>query len=578
MRGGRIPRSFIEQLLHRVDIVQVIGQRVPLKKAGRNYVACCPFHDEKTPSFNVNPVRQFYHCFGCGASGDAIRFLQDYEGLSFQEAVEALAQQHGLEVPRERLTPEKQKQLEKQATLYDVLMQAARFYRHQLRDHPEAARARAYLRQRGLTPEIAKRYYIGFAPPEWDALQQAFADQWQQVHPLLLESGLRIARESGSGSYDRFRNRIIFPIRDRRGRVLGFGGRVLGDEKPKYLNSPESPVFHKGQILYGLYEWQQQRRRDTFLIVVEGYMDVIALAQHGLPNTVATLGTALTEDHAHLLYQQVSEVVFSFDGDAAGRKAAWKAVEILLPRLTEQQQARFLFLPTGEDPDSFIRKQGLEAFQHQLKTAPDMARFIVQETVRAATVPLSEQEGRRQFLAGITPWLKRAQGWHQAALLEQAAGLLDLRPWQLARQLQLHVPLASNRPPLKMPRFHMPPVIGLPHRILHGLLRCPALTAELFSPADAQQLGQLSAPGADLLGWCVARLLEGQPPETLRSALNEQGHQKLLQEMDMMPTESCEAVRRSLASLLKQLLAQSQLAQTDDIAEILALKRAQNTP
>ncbi len=572
--AGQIPREFIEQLLAQTDIVQVIGQRVPLKKAGRNYVACCPFHSEKTPSFNVVPTKQFYHCFGCGASGDAIRFLQDYDGLSFTEAVEALAQQVGLQVPYQKVSPEQAERQKAQATLYDLMMHAARFYRQQLRDHPDAAAAKAYLRARGLTPEIAKRYYLGFAPPGWNSLDKAFAPI-ADYEPALEAVGLRIRKEGRQGTYDRFRNRIMFPIRDVRGRVLGFGGRVLGDEKPKYLNSPESPIFHKGQVLYGLYEMHQARVKPELVIVVEGYMDVIALAQHGFPNAVATLGTAVTDAHLDRLYREVDTVVFSFDGDAAGRKAAWKAVELLLPRLSEKQSARFLFLPAGEDPDSWVRKQGQSSFQQQLDTAPTLVDFVVEQIVAQLPVSLNEQEGRRLFLAQIKPWLQRAQGWYQSALAEQAAGALGIPAWRLGKELGIYLPYARSEG-VKKPQWQAPPVVGLAHRLARHLLAEPHRAQEWFGAQEVAQLRDAPIEGAPMLAWLIETLLSHPDETTVQQALQAHGHDALwatLQRLELPPEG--EPREAEFQALLRRLIEAIELATTDDISTIAALKRGE---
>jgi len=333
--AGPIPQDFIDQLLARVDIVDVVGSRVPLKKAGREFTACCPFHTEKTPSFTVSPVKQFYHCFGCGEHGTAIGFLMAYDRMTFPEAVEELARQVGLEVPHEerpeRRGPDPQ-------PLYDVLERAAQHYQQQLRRHPEAQRAIQYLKGRGLSGETAAAFGLGYAPPGWDNLLGAHGTDAEAVKRLDL-AGL-LAEGSGGKRYDRFRDRIMFPIRDARGRVIGFGGRVLGDAKPKYLNSPETPVFHKGRELYGLYEARRVPGAIERLLVVEGYMDVIALAQHGIGNAVATLGTATTTEHLERIFKTAPEVVFCFDGDRAGREAAWKALNAALPQLREGREAR----------------------------------------------------------------------------------------------------------------------------------------------------------------------------------------------------------------------------------------------
>ncbi|MFM1892488.1 MAG: hypothetical protein RLZ44_1565, partial [Pseudomonadota bacterium] len=354
--AGKIPQRFIDDLIARVDIVDVINQRVPLKKAGHEYKACCPFHDEKTPSFTVSPTKQFYHCFGCGAHGTAIGFLMDYDRLSYPEAIEALADDLGLEVPHEAGV-ERGPDL---SPLYEILEQAARFYAWQLRRHPDSARAVEYLRQRGVSGEIAADFRIGFAPPGWDNLLRELGGDARAVDSLR-GAGLISEPEDGK-RYDRLRDRIVFPILDARGRVVGFGGRVLGAGEPKYLNSPETPVFHKGRELYGLYQAKQAVKQLERLLVVEGYMDVVALAQFGIRYAVATLGTATTAEHLEKLFRSVPEVVFCFDGDRAGRDAAWKALETALPLLREGRQARFLFLPEGEDPDTLVRREGAAAF------------------------------------------------------------------------------------------------------------------------------------------------------------------------------------------------------------------------
>ncbi|MGI9332153.1 MAG: DNA primase, partial [Gammaproteobacteria bacterium] len=319
---GRIPQAFIDDLIGRIDIVEVIDQRVPLKKAGRELKACCPFHEEKTPSFTVSPAKQFYHCFGCGAHGTALGFLMDYARLDFVEAVEELARRAGVEVPREGASSQTETQT---APLYDILERANAFYRRQLREHAQAPRAVDYLKRRGVSGEIARDFAVGFAPPGWDNALRALGKDEQTLEALQL-AGLVTAREGG-GDYDRLRDRIVFPIRDRRGRTVGFGGRVLGDDTPKYLNSPETPVFHKGRELYGLYEARRQRGALERLLVVEGYMDVVALAQSGIRNAVATLGTAATPEQIEQMFKAAADVVFCFDGDAAGRRAAWRALE-----------------------------------------------------------------------------------------------------------------------------------------------------------------------------------------------------------------------------------------------------------
>ncbi len=367
--AGRIPQSFIDELLARVDIVEVIHPRVPLKKAGRNFVARCPFHDEKTPSFTVSPHKQFYYCFGCGASGSAIGFLMAHDRLTFPEAVETLAAQYGMTVPREAAGSGAASVPDRHKELLQLNQEVAVFYARQLRE-PAGRVAVQYLRRRGVDGVTAKRYALGYAPGGWETLCRRFD------RTRLQEAGLAIAREGG-GCYDRFRHRLMFPIRNRRGQVIGFGGRSLGEEAgPKYLNSPETPVFHKGKAVYGLYEMLQACGRLERILVVEGYMDVIALAQQGIAEVVATLGTAVTQDHLRLLFRHSSVLIFCFDGDRAGRKAAWRALEAALPLIQEGRKVFFLWLPEGEDPDSLIRKEGKASFLERLRRAEPLSDYF----------------------------------------------------------------------------------------------------------------------------------------------------------------------------------------------------------
>jgi DNA primase len=390
---GRIPPQFIDELLARVDIVEVIDSRVPLKKKGSNYAACCPFHNEKTPSFTVSPDKQFYHCFGCGAHGTAIGFLMEYEHRDFVEAVEELAAGLGMEVPREGGTgPQPQ-----QRDLYRLLDKAAQYFRDQLRNHPQAGRAIDYLKGRGLSGRIAADYGIGYAPDGWDGLLRVFGRDLA-AQAALVKAGLLIEKDNGR-RYDRFRDRIMFPIRNRSGKVIAFGGRVLGDGEPKYLNSPETPVFHKGRELYGLYEARKSGRDLPWVLVVEGYMDVVALAQHGIHNAVATLGTAATKDHLEQLYRLTAQVVFCFDGDRAGRAAAWRALQNALPAMKEGNQARFLFLPEGEDPDTLVRKEGPEAFRARVGGAMPLSDYLLQELERQTDTTTREGRARLYELA-----------------------------------------------------------------------------------------------------------------------------------------------------------------------------------
>lgn len=396
-----IPQAFITDLLARVDIVDVVGRYVQLRKAGANFLGLCPFHGEKSPSFTVSPTKQFYHCFGCGAHGTAISFLMELGGESFPEAVESLANTVGMVVPREinSLPPAEIARAKAQSlALSDALAQAARFYKQQLRAHVHAIE---YLKRRGLTGEVAARFGLGYAPDRWDGLRDAFA---AYDDPALAACGLVIDKSESGKRYDRFRDRIMFPIRNPRGDVIGFGGRVIDQGEPKYLNSPETAVFVKGNELYGLFEARSAIRELGYALVVEGYMDVVALSQAGLSNAVATLGTACTSTHVQKLLRQTDHVVFSFDGDGAGRRAAWRALEASLPHLADDKLLSFLFLPTEHDPDTFVRAMGVEAFSRAVSAAMPLSAFFLQHLKEA--VDLSTAEGRARLQHDAVPLLK----------------------------------------------------------------------------------------------------------------------------------------------------------------------------
>ncbi|AXK38353.1 DNA primase [Crenobacter cavernae] len=394
-----IPQDFIDQLLSRVDIVDVVDRYVPLKKAGQNYLACCPFHKEKSPSFTVSPSKQFYHCFGCGAHGSAIGFVMEYQGLSFVESVRMLAEQMSMPVPEVRsANPEATRAARERAvSLEDLLDRAAQFYRQQLKTAPVAI---TYLKGRGLTGEVAARFGLGYAPAGWQGLAEVFTD-YQDAR--LEEVGLVIANDEGK-RYDRFRERVMFPIRNQRGAIIGFGGRVLGKGEPKYLNSPETPLFEKGRELYGLYEARQAIRDKNRVLVVEGYMDVVALAQYGVGYVVATLGTATTGEHVRKLLRHADDVYFCFDGDAAGQKAAWRALENSLPFLVDGKALHFLFLPTEHDPDSFVREFGAERFEERLLAdSLPLSVYFTQELTRR--VDMESPEGRAHLVKLASPLL-----------------------------------------------------------------------------------------------------------------------------------------------------------------------------
>jgi DNA primase len=415
---SRIPREFINELLVRCDIVELIDARVPLRKKGNNYSACCPFHTEKTPSFTVSPAKQFYHCFGCGVNGNAISFLMDHDRLSFVEAVEQLATNLGLTIPQESGAATSHRQ--QHPDLYQLMDQVAVYYQQQLRATPQAI---TYLKQRGVTGQIAKEFRIGYAPSNWDSVLKKFGSSAELITQLIT-AGL-IIKKTENNHYDRFRDRIMFPIRDRRGRVIAFGGRVIGNDEPKYLNSPETPIFHKGSELYGLFEACQATRNLTRLLVVEGYMDVIALAQHDIRNVIATLGTATTADHIQRLSRITQEIIFCFDGDRAGQAAAWRALETTLPLVQDGIQVRFLFLPEEEDPDSLVRKEGAEQFDKRIDKASSLADFLF--ATLSKKIDLSTAEGKARFAKNIVPLLnKLPSGVFQHMLFERLANTVRM--------------------------------------------------------------------------------------------------------------------------------------------------------
>mgnify|MGYP001031024154 CR=1 FL=1 len=421
-----IPQTFVQELLSRADVVEIVGRYVQLKKGGANFMGLCPFHGEKSPSFSVSPTKQFYHCFGCGKTGNAISFLMEHAGMSFVEAVHDLAQQFGMQVPEDDASPQDRaravQQRQKQNTLSEVLEKACRAYQKNLKT---SARAVAYFKGRGLSGQVAKQFGLGYAPEGWRSLASVFATY---DDPLLVESGLVIlSEEEGSETkrYDRFRDRVMFPIRNIKGECIGFGGRVLGDDKPKYLNSPETPVFSKGRELYGLFEARTALREHGFALVTEGYMDVVALAQLGFPNAVATLGTACTADHVQKLFRFTDVVVFSFDGDSAGRRAARKALDAALPLATDVRSVKFLFLPPEHDPDSFIREYGKEAFARYISEAVPLSRFLLDAARDGCD--LHTAEGRAHLASNAKPlWELLPEGALKQQLLADIADLVQL--------------------------------------------------------------------------------------------------------------------------------------------------------
>jgi len=431
-----IPQSFIADLLNRVDIVDVVGQHVKLKKAGANFQGLCPFHSEKSPSFSVSPTKQFYHCFGCGAHGSAISFLMEYSGLGYVDAIEDLARSAGLDVPREERTANDVARQQQAMALGEVMSSAADWYRQQLK---ASTRAVEYLKGRGLTGEIAKRYALGYAPDGWQGLEAVFGSYANdEVAKTLLEGGLLIQGEQAEGGqpvkrYDRFRDRVMFPIRNPKGQTIGFGGRILDQGEPKYLNSPETPLFSKGNTLYGLFEARQAIRSQEYVLVCEGYMDVVALAQLGFPNAVATLGTACTANHVRMLLRQTDKVVFSFDGDSAGQRAAQRALEACLPLMSDDKEIRFLFLPTEHDPDSYVRAYGAPAFEKVIKEAMSISSFFFK--IVSEDHELTTPEGR-------------AHTHHAAKPL-----LLSMPPIALRTQILRELAIRTNTTPAELEAF-----------------------------------------------------------------------------------------------------------------------------
>ena len=485
-----IPESFKQDLLNRVDIVEVVSRYVRLKKGGANYLGLCPFHGEKTPSFTVSPTKQFYHCFGCGAHGNAIGFLMSYAGLGYVEAVKELAASAGMQVPEAApRTREEALRRERETDLYGVMENAMEFYRAELKKSP---RAIEYLKGRGLTGEIAARFRLGYAPDDWQALKAAFADYADKA---LVECGLVI--EGEGKRYDRFRDRIMFPIFSARGAVIGFGGRVLGAGEPKYLNSPETPLFEKGREVYGLVQARAAIRAANRVLVVEGYMDVVALAQFGVGYAVATLGTATTPVHVSKLLRLADELVFCFDGDAAGRKAAWRALEVSLPLVTDAKPVRFLFLPEAEDPDSYVRAHGRDAFERAVGEAQPLSAFLLGQL--RAQVELGTPEGRSRFLSAAKPYVQAlAAPALRLQIAKEVAALAGVSQEEAERLMELRSGPIYAKP---VPARGAPPLTVAQER---NLLRCvlarPALAAELDRSLLDERLPETGALQA-LTAW-----------------------------------------------------------------------------
>ncbi len=503
--AGLIPQQFIDELLARTDIVDIIDAYVPLKKAGKNHQACCPFHDEKTPSFTVSQQKQFYHCFGCGANGSAIGFLMEYLNVGFVEAVEELASRAGLEVPRE--AGQSSKASHDFAELYELMELVNKFYQQQLRKHSQAERVVSYLKGRSISGEIAARYELGFAPPGWDNLISALGTS-ENAQQRLLKTGAIIENDRG-GYYDRFRDRLMFPIRDQRGRAIGFGGRVLDDSKPKYLNSPETPIFQKGLELYGLYQARKGLKEHDCLFIVEGYMDVIALAQHGIGNAVASLGTAATPEHIDKLFRLTSKLVFCFDGDEAGNKAAWRALENVLPLLKDGRQVYFIFLPQGEDPDSYVRQHGKSAFLESGLQTP-LSEFLF-ATLQAGH-DLDTPEGRAMVIEKARPLLgKVAAGAMKKILIDELARLTRYD----VEALESELPASTHKSrPVRKPEASAKGIEKI-RWLVRALLHQP----ELANTVDSvEALSEFHTPGIDFLCELI-RFIQQHPQITTASIL-----------------------------------------------------------
>ncbi|ENJ1750032.1 DNA primase [Vibrio parahaemolyticus] len=518
--AGHIPRSFIDDLLARLDIVDIIDARVKLKKKGKNYGACCPFHNEKTPSFSVSQEKQFYHCFGCGAHGNAIDFMMEFERLEFVEAIEELASYLGLDVPREQRSggggqfkSGPQASSSEKRSLYDLMGSIAQFYRNQLKQ-PSSKVAIEYLKDRGLSGEIVQKFGIGYVADEWDLVRKYFG-QNKDNQDMLVTGGMLIENDKGN-RYDRFRGRIMFPIRDRRGRVIGFGGRVLGEGTPKYLNSPETPIFHKGKELYGLYEVLQAHREPAQILVVEGYMDVVALAQYGVDYSVASLGTSTTGDHIQMLFRQTNTVVCCYDGDRAGKEAAWRALENALQFLKTGNTLKFLFLPDGEDPDSYVRKYGKAAFEQQIEQATPLSSYLFDNLIELHQINLGNNEGKSALRAYASALIDKIPDPYFQELLEK---LLDERTGFDNRLRQPRKKISETRPqPHKeIKRTPMREVIAL-------LIQNPSYAQMV---PDLSSVRDLSIPGlslfADVLDKCQAHphINTGQLLEHWRNSQNE---------------------------------------------------------
>lgn len=545
--AGLIPQDFIDDLIARADIVEVVGRRVQLKKAGREYKACCPFHDEKTPSFTLSPSKGFYHCFGCGAHGTAIGFLMEFDHMSFVDAIEALAASMGVDVPR----AESDQPAKRYDELFSLMDSVSRHWQACLKSAPQAV---AYLQQRGIDGATAKRFGIGYAPDGWSHTLDKFG-QSEEAAERLLATGLIIRKDNGK-HYDRFRDRLMFPIRDARGRTIGFGGRVMGDGEPKYLNSPETVLFHKGRELYGLYEARQAIRHIERLVVVEGYMDTVALARNGIDFAVATLGTATTDEHLNRLFRLTENVYFSFDGDRAGKKAAWRALENALPQVREGRQIRFVFLPEGEDPDSFVNSNGADAFVKLLDNGVPLSEFLI--NALAEQVDMDSIDGRARLAELARPLINRIPaGVYRELLVESLANTVGLTAVKLERMIAAapKEPTRPNDSPGVARRSVQAPAKGKPSVVRR------AITLVLNHPQAAQALDVddlvgVNRSGVDLL-LALIETVQEEPTITTAGLLERWRHDEQGRHLGKLAAADLEAddidVQSELADAVRQL-------------------------
>jgi DNA primase len=562
---GRIPSHFIDDLLNRTDIVDVIETRITLQKKGREYQACCPFHNEKTPSFTVSPEKQFYHCFGCGMHGSAISFLMEYEGLEFVDAIEELASHAGVEVPRE--AGRTNNKIDK--TLYQILEQAAQVFKQQLK---ETTLAIDYLKSRGLSGKVSADFDIGYALPGWDGLTTVLQTKGITAQQLL-DAGLVISK-TGGGHYDRFRNRIMFPIRDRRGRVIGFGGRVMADETPKYLNSPETAVFSKGRELYGLYQARKSQRDLASLVVVEGYMDVVSLAQYGVSNCVASLGTAITENHLQALFRASPKVVFCFDGDRAGRQAAWRALELALPSMAEGRQIAFMFLPETEDPDSIIRKEGADGFLSRITGAMPFSEFFYDRL--SADIDLSHIDGHALLVEKARPLLdKMPKGVFRHMMFEKLATISRINSEKLSTLMGSSQQIAAksrvNERSSSKTQIRKKPI----RTAIRLVLEVPQLALSV----ENEKLHGLNLAGVTLLQQLI-EIIQSSPHITCGALLerwrdSEEGEQltKLMQLPQNVPEDGFEKEFNDIIEWLKRLAVEQKIERLLEKGRLGTLKQ-----